>query len=47
LDYAIRRAQENLEGLKLDETQQLLAYADEVNIVGKKHRYQKKTQKLY
>jgi hypothetical protein len=34
LEYAIRRAQENQEGLKLSETHQLLAYADDVNTVG-------------
>jgi hypothetical protein len=35
LGYAIRRAQKNREGFNMNGTHQLLAYADDVNIVGK------------
>jgi hypothetical protein len=34
LEYAIRKVQENQLGLKLDVTHQLLAYTDDVNLLG-------------
>ena len=34
LEYAISRVQVNQDGLKLNGTHQLLAYADEINILG-------------
>jgi hypothetical protein len=33
-EYAIKKVQENQAGLKLNGTHQLLAYADEVNLLG-------------
>jgi hypothetical protein len=34
LEYAIRKVQENQVGLKLNATSQLLAYADDMNLLG-------------
>jgi hypothetical protein len=47
LEFAIRRVQENQEGLKLSRTHQLLAFADDINIVGENKNSVQKTQKLY
>jgi hypothetical protein len=46
LEWAIRKVQVNQDGLKLKGTHQLLAYADDVNILGGSIRAVKKTQKL-
>jgi hypothetical protein len=47
LEYAIRRVQVNQDGLKLNGTHQLLAYADDVNILGGSvHAVKKNTEAL-
>jgi len=47
LEYAIKRVQVNQDGLKLNDTQQLLAYADDVNIlVGSVHTVKENAEAL-
>jgi sorting nexin-29 len=47
LEYAIRRVQANQVGLKLNDTHQLLVYADDINILGRSvHAIKKNTEAL-
>jgi hypothetical protein len=41
LEYVIRKVPENQAGLKLNGTHQLLAYADDVNLLGDNIQYYK------
>jgi hypothetical protein len=47
LEYAIRRVQANQEGLKLNNTHQLLVYADDVNALGGSVHIVRKNTEVY
>jgi len=46
-EYAIRRGQVNLDGMKLNDIHQLLVYADGVNILGEKNTYCTEKQRSF
>jgi hypothetical protein len=46
IEYANRKIQENQVGLKLNGTHQLLAYADDVNLLGDNIDYYNKNRNL-
>jgi hypothetical protein len=47
LEYAIKRDQVNQDGLKLNGTPQLLAYADDVHILGGRAHTLKKNAEIF
>jgi hypothetical protein len=46
LEYAIRKVQENVVGLKLNGTHQLLVYADDVNLQGNTYTIEKNMETI-
>jgi hypothetical protein len=47
LEYAVRKVWDNQVGLKLNGTHQLLAYADDMNLMGDNKRYYKRKHRNF